>query len=86
LEVYLNVAEMGEGIYGAQAASKFYFNKEAKDTNKIEAALLAAVLPNPRKYSVSNPSAYIIRRQNWIIRQMKYWGEDLDFDNPNTPK
>jgi monofunctional glycosyltransferase len=86
LEVYLNVAEMGEGIYGAEAACQQYYKKNASNVTKSEAARLAAVLPNPRKYSVSSPSSYIVKRQNWIMRQMNYWGDGLDFENPNTPK
>ncbi len=79
LEVYLNIAEMGEGIYGVEAAGQTYFKKEAKTINKSEAALIAAILPNPRKYSAVNPSSYIRARQRWIKRQMSYWGNDLDF-------
>lgn len=79
MEVYLNVAEMGEGIYGAQAASQTYFKKEARDISASQAATLAAVLPNPRVYSAATPSGYVIKRRNWIMRQMAHWGE-LDFE------
>ncbi len=79
LEVYLNIVEMGEGIYGAEAASQYYFKKSAYQLSKPEAALIAATLPNPRKYSVSKPSSYIRGRQNWIMRQMSYWGNNFDF-------
>lgn len=74
LEVYLNVIEFGNGIYGVQAASKHYFHKDAKDLNSSEAALLASVLPNPIRYRVDKPSRYILRRKNWILRQMGHFG------------
>jgi len=80
LEVYLNVIEMGDGIYGAEAAAQSYFNKSALKLNREEAALIAACLPNPRKYRVKNPSSYMRGRQAWIIRQMRYWKSGLDFE------
>lgn len=70
MEVYLNVIEMGHGIYGVEAASEYYFHKQAKDLNRSEAALLAAVLPNPRIYNAGNPSGYIQRKQGKIMRAM----------------
>jgi monofunctional biosynthetic peptidoglycan transglycosylase len=82
LEVYLNVIEMGNGIYGAQAASKAYFNKDAKNLSKAEAALLVAVLPSPRKYSVTRPGPYMYKRQGWVMGQMAQWGGKLDLDAP----
>ncbi len=75
LEMYLNVIEFGDGIYGAEAASEEYFHIPAKKLSRAQAALLAAVLPNPRKYSAKNPSAYIRKRQQWILEQMTNWGE-----------
>ena len=74
LEVYLNVIEFGNGIYGVQAASKHYFHKDAIDLNSSEAALLASVLPNPIRYRVDKPSRYILRRKSWILRQMGHFG------------
>jgi len=62
LEVYLNVIETGNGIYGAEAASQLYFHKSAEELSKGESALIAASLPNPRKYSVSNPGPYMRSR------------------------
>jgi monofunctional glycosyltransferase len=79
LEVYLNIIEVGDGIYGVQAASQVYFKKDALQLTKPEAALIAATLPNPRKYSVQKPSSYIRGRKNWIMRQMSYWGNNFDF-------
>lgn len=70
MEVYLNVVEFGDGVYGAEAASRHYFNKSAADLNSSEAALLAAVLPNPRRYLVSHPSPYTRLRQTLIQRRM----------------
>jgi monofunctional biosynthetic peptidoglycan transglycosylase len=70
MEVYLNVIEMGKGIYGAQAAARFYFHKEAINLSKSESALIAAVLPNPIKFSALNPTSYILKRRAWIIHQM----------------
>lgn len=70
LEVYLNVVEFGEGVYGAEAASQMYFKKPAKNLNGNEAALLAAVLPNPHRFLVNKPSGYIRFRQGMIQRRM----------------
>jgi len=74
LEVYLNIAEMGNNVFGVGAASKIYYNKIPKKLTLGESALIAAVLPNPKRYSVRNPSGYIQRRQQWIIRQMNSLG------------
>lgn len=70
LEVYLNVIEMGDGIYGAQAATTTYFNKPARALTKQQAALLVAVLPNPRRWSPTKPTAFINRKANTIVRYM----------------
>lgn len=70
LEVYLNVIETGNGIYGAEASARHYFNKPAKKLTRHEAALIAAVLPAPRKWSVTKPSSAVLRRQAWIVRNM----------------
>jgi len=70
LEVYLNVVEMGDGIYGAERASRVYFNKPSSRLTRDEAALLAAVLPNPRRMSPVNPSSYVNNRRQWIRNQM----------------
>lgn len=72
IEVYLNVIEMGPGVYGAEAASQYYFNKSASDLTKKEAATIAAILPNPIRWSASRPTPYIIKKRNWIVRHMKY--------------
>ena len=80
MEVYLNSIEMGDGIYGAEAAAQHWFKKSAIKLNKDQAAAIAAVLPNPRKY-VANPAGpYIQNRKTWIKKQMDFWGNDLDYD------
>jgi len=70
MEVYLNDIEMGNGIYGAEMASQTYFHKPAVDLTRSEAALIAAVLPNPRKWSPAHPTPYIMRKKNWILGRM----------------
>lgn len=70
LERYLNSIEMGQGVFGVQAAAKYYFSKNASELTKSEAAWIAAILPNPKKYDPKNPSAYLSRRHSWILRQM----------------
>ncbi len=86
MEVYLNVIETGDGIYGAEAASTLFFHKKASNLSKGEAALIAAVLPNPIRFSVAKPSGYVLRRQGWIIHQMALWGGSLQYDEPEEPK
>jgi monofunctional biosynthetic peptidoglycan transglycosylase len=78
LEVYLNVAEMGKGVYGIEAASRAYFKKPAKNLTAAQAARIAACLPNPKKYTVSPESAYITKRYPWVIRQMDNLRGDKD--------
>ncbi|MCU6666853.1 monofunctional biosynthetic peptidoglycan transglycosylase [Silvania hatchlandensis] len=74
LTVYLNIAEFGEGIFGVEAASQRYFRKPASRLTPSEAALLAAVLPNPIRFKASTPSGYVRSRQAWIMRQMRQLG------------
>ncbi|MFU8788887.1 MAG: transglycosylase domain-containing protein [Methylobacter sp.] len=71
LLVYLNIAEFGDHIFGIEAASRYYFGIPAKQINRPQAALLAATLPNPIQLKVAQPSAYLLKRQRWILRQMK---------------
>jgi monofunctional biosynthetic peptidoglycan transglycosylase len=71
MEVYLNVIEMGPGVYGSEAAAQHYFNKSAAKLTKSEAASIAAILPNPIRWSASKPTPYIIKKRNWILRHMK---------------
>lgn len=74
LEVYLNIVEFGDGVYGAEAAARTYFGKPAKRLTPSEAALLAAVLPNPHRFHAGAPSEYIRGRQAWILTQMRQLG------------
>lgn len=74
LEVYLNIAQFGPNIYGVGAASQAFFNKSASELSRYEAALLAAVLPNPHRLRVAAPSDYVRERQRWIVGQMRGLG------------
>ncbi|QGY27811.1 monofunctional biosynthetic peptidoglycan transglycosylase [Pantoea cypripedii] len=74
LTVYLNIAELGNGVFGVEEASQRYFHKPASRLTMSEAALLAAVLPNPIRFRADAPSGYIRQRQQWIMRQMRQLG------------
>ncbi|EML9988085.1 MULTISPECIES: monofunctional biosynthetic peptidoglycan transglycosylase [Citrobacter] len=74
LTVYLNIAEFGDGVFGVEAAAQRYFGKPASRLTQSEAALLAAVLPNPLRFKVAAPSGYVRSRQAWILRQMRQLG------------
>jgi len=74
MEVYLNSIEMGDGVFGAEAAAQYWFNKSAKNLTQYEAAAIAAILPNPRNYKASPASVYIEKRKAWIVKQMRYYG------------
>jgi len=80
MEVYLNVAELGTGIYGAEAAAQAYWKRPAAKLTRQQAATLASVLPNPRKYSAARPGSYVQRRIGWTLQQMRFWGGKLDYD------
>lgn len=75
MEVYLNSIEMGDGIYGAQAATQHWYRKDASSLTKIQAAGIAAILPNPRKYSATSSSSYINGRKSKIVRIMGHIGK-----------
>jgi len=75
MEVYLNSIEMGNGVYGAEAATQHWYRKSAKDLSQREAAGIAAILPNPRKYKATNSSSYIERRKGKIVRVMNQIGK-----------
>jgi monofunctional glycosyltransferase len=75
MEVYLNVIETGKGIYGVEAASQSYFGKSASNISRGEAALIAAVLPNPIKWNPASPTPYIRGRQQWILWNMSNIGK-----------
>ena len=78
LEVYLNEAEMGKGIFGIEAAAKKYFKKPAKRLTRTEAAMIAASLPNPVRYTVKPASTYVSRKYPWVLRQMNNLDGDPD--------
>ena len=78
LEVYLNVIEMGKGIYGVEAASQTYFDKPAKDLGRQQAAMIAACLPNPKKYTVKPEAPYVAVKSAWIVHQMNNLERDPD--------
>jgi monofunctional biosynthetic peptidoglycan transglycosylase len=86
LEVYLNVAEMGKGVFGIEAAAQSYFSKPASKLTATESAKIAACLPNPKKYKVSPPSSYITKRYPWVVRQMNNLRPDEDIRNLLEPK
>lgn len=72
MEIYLNSIEMGDGIYGVDAVAHEYFHRRAIDLTREQCALIAATLPNPRKFSSKNPSSYMLKRQKQILKQMRY--------------
>lgn len=74
LEVYLNIAQFGDGVYGVEAAARAYFGKTAAEITADEAALMATVLPNPVRFQMARPSTYMRERQRWIRRQMSQLG------------
>lgn len=74
LEVYVNSIEMGDDVFGAEAASNYWFNKPSRNLTRFEAAAIAAILPNPKIYSATSRTAYIERRKNWIVKQMGNYG------------
>jgi monofunctional glycosyltransferase len=78
LEMYLNVIEMGEGVYGIEAAAQKYFKKSAKSISRQEAAMIAACLPNPKKYTVRPLSPYILHRYPQVVKQMNNLKDDAD--------
>ena len=81
LEVYLNVIEMGKGIYGIEAAAQTYFNKPANKLTRAEAAMIASCLPNPKRYTVKPLSGYVGRRSVWVLQQMNNLEGDADIQN-----
>jgi len=75
MEVYLNIIEMGDGVYGAEAAAQYWYRKSASNLTKIQAAGIAAILPNPRKFKASNSSSFINARKSRIVKRMRYVGK-----------
>jgi monofunctional biosynthetic peptidoglycan transglycosylase len=88
LEVYLNIAQLGDGVYGVEAAAQRFWRKPAARLDRHEAATLAAVLPNPITFKANAPSKYVVKRRDWILTQMRGLGgaSYLDeLENPNGP-
>ncbi|WP_037348881.1 monofunctional biosynthetic peptidoglycan transglycosylase [Sediminibacter sp. Hel_I_10] len=85
MEVYLNSIEMGPGVYGAEAASNYWFKKSASNLSKSEAAAIAAVLPSPLRFRARPATSYIEKRKSWIVRQMNFFGP-LQYTSPNDAK
>jgi monofunctional biosynthetic peptidoglycan transglycosylase len=81
LQMYLNVAQMGDGIFGVQAAAKHYFNKDAKDLTRKEAAMIASCLPNPVEFTIRPISDRVATRYPWILRQMNNLQADEDIQD-----
>lgn len=81
LEVYLNVIEMGDGIFGIEMAAQKYFNKPAKSLSQNEAAMIAACLPNPKRYTVKPISGYVSKKAQWVQQQMNNLSADPDVQN-----
>jgi monofunctional glycosyltransferase len=84
LEIYLNIAQFGRGIYGVEAASRHFFHEPATRLTRDQAALLAAVLPNPLELRVAAPSRYVLGRRDWIVGQMRRLGGDAYLDSVET--
>ncbi len=80
MEIYLNSIEMGNGVYGAEAASQFWFHKAANKISKDEAAAIAAILPSPMRYKANPANGYINGRKAWIKTQMNFWGNKLNYN------
>ena len=86
MEVYLNVIEFGDGVYGPQAASKEFFRQDAKKLSREQSALLASVLPNPFRFLVKSPGSYVRGRQSWVLGQMENWGGELKYEGEEKGK
>lgn len=78
LEVYLNVIEMGDGVFGVEAASQHYFRKKAKDLTRMQAALIASCLPNPKTFTIKPLSGFVAIKSRWVLQQMNQLQSDPD--------
>ncbi len=78
LQMYLNVSEMGKGVFGIEAAAKVYFNKHARTLTRSESAMIAGCLPNPRLYTIKPLSRHVSMRYPWILTQMNHLQDDPD--------
>lgn len=84
MEIYLNSIEMGDGIYGVEAIARSAFGKSADQLSAADCALIAASLPNPRRFDVAHPSAYMLKRQSSILRQMNNYGRILEYSKDDV--
>ena len=80
LEMYLNVSEMGKGVFGIEAASRYYYNKPARTLTRLEAAKIAACLPNPKLYTIHPLSPHVATRSSWVVGQMGVLQDDPDIE------
>ena len=76
LEMYLNIVEFGDGIYGVQAAAQHFFDTSAADLSKWQSALMVTALPAPKRYNLANPSQYMLERRTWVLRYMDFLGNE----------
>jgi monofunctional biosynthetic peptidoglycan transglycosylase len=81
LELYLNVSEMGRGIFGIDAAARHYYNKSAKNLNRTESAMIAGCLPNPKLFTIKPMSRHVSMRYPWVLAQMNRLETDEDIQN-----
>lgn len=81
MEVYLNVVELGDGVYGVELASNQYFGVSAKQITSYQAALMATALPNPIRYKLVKPGNYMLKRRGWVLRQMNNLGGEVVFED-----
>jgi monofunctional glycosyltransferase len=86
MEVYLNIIEFGNGIYGIEAAAQEFYGKPAAQLTRTEAVAIASVVPLPLKRNVHKPDATMRELQSRVRRDMRAWGGEIDWDDPNTPK
>jgi len=80
MEAYLNIVELGDGVYGVEAASTRYFNKSAQQISRTDAALLAVLLPAPLRYSPIKPGPFVRKRQLWVLTQMNHFSNEMTYD------
>jgi monofunctional glycosyltransferase len=76
--MYLNVAQMGEGVFGIEAAAQLYFGVPASKLTPEQAALIAAALPGPRLYNIAKPGPWLRKHRDWVLSQMRYVEDDPD--------
>lgn len=80
MQAYLNIIELGDGVYGVEAAAKRYFKKPSQDLSRTDAALMAVLLPAPLKYSAVKPGPFVRKRQLWVLTQMNHFSNEMTYD------